>query len=97
VRVLNAHRVGLDPLLAGTAALVDRTTAWGNRFRIGPDGSRACVVEKHRLWLPTQPHLMARLHELVGKDLLCWCAPHLCHADNILELILKLWPVYANP
>lgn len=92
MRVLNAHRVGLDPLLAGTAALVDRTTAWGNPFWIGPDGTRACVVEKHRLWLPTQRHLVARLHELVGLDLLCWCWPKPCHACNIRDLVLQYWP-----
>jgi hypothetical protein len=29
---------------------------------------------------------MAALHELRGKDLLCWCAPGSCHADVLVEL-----------
>jgi hypothetical protein len=24
--------------------------------------------------------------ELRGKDLVCWCAPKLCHADVLLEI-----------
>jgi Domain of unknown function (DUF4326) len=29
---------------------------------------------------------MASLPELRGKDLLCWCAPEVCHGDELLEL-----------
>jgi hypothetical protein len=30
---------------------------------------------------------MAALHELRGKDLICWCAPERCHADVLIELV----------
>jgi hypothetical protein len=59
---------------------------WGNPFVIGRDGSRDQVIAKYRAWIVRQPALMAALHELRGKDLVCWCAPERCHADVLLEL-----------
>jgi hypothetical protein len=29
---------------------------------------------------------MAALHELRGKDLVCWCAPERCHAWVLIKL-----------
>jgi Domain of unknown function (DUF4326) len=29
---------------------------------------------------------MARLSELRGRDLICWCAPERCHGDVLLRL-----------
>lgn len=40
----------------------------------------------YREWLLKQPELMAALHELTGKDLVCTCSPLECHADVLLEL-----------
>jgi Domain of unknown function (DUF4326) len=70
---------------------VDRSTRYGNPFRIGdfgiPDADAA--VERFREWMdgrvsgPQVPHL----HELRGKNLACWCKPgQPCHADVLLEL-----------
>jgi hypothetical protein len=36
-----------------------------------------------------QPALLQALHELKGKDLICWCAPERCHADVLLELAAR--------
>jgi Domain of unknown function (DUF4326) len=33
-----------------------------------------------------QPSLIAALHELRGKHLVCWCAPERCHAEVLIEL-----------
>ena len=33
--------------------------------------------------------LMEQIHELRGKDLVCWCAPLPCHANILLELANK--------
>jgi hypothetical protein len=71
---------------------IDRTTKWGNRYRIGPDGTREEVIAKHREWIRTQPHLMAVLGELRGRDLLCWCSPLACHGDNLVELVREHFP-----
>lgn len=34
----------------------------------------------------TQPRLLADLHELREKDLICWCVPFACHGDVLREL-----------
>jgi hypothetical protein len=58
-------------------------------YRPGADGSREQVVEKYRAWLLGQPHLLARLPELRGRRLGCWCAPLPCHAQVLAELADK--------
>lgn len=65
---------------------IDRATKWGNPFRIGPDGTRAEVIEKYREWIAGQPDLLAALPELRGKRLGCWCSPLPCHGDVLAEL-----------
>ena len=61
------------------------STGWGNPFHIGPD-SREEVIEKFRRWILGQPQLLARLPELKGKRLGCWCKPLACHGDVLAEL-----------
>jgi hypothetical protein len=85
-QVLSAWKVALS---APGAVYVGRPSPWGNPFVIGRDGTREEVIEKYRVWLPTQKVLMRNLHHLAGKDLICWCAPQACHADVLLELANK--------
>jgi len=59
---------------------------WANPFKTPRDGTREEVIAKYRVWLSRQPELVAALPELRGKDLACWCAPELCHADVLLQL-----------
>ena len=80
--VLNKKVHGTPP----GSVYVGRPTKWGNPFVIGRDGTRAEVIDKYRGWLLDQPHLLAALPELAGKDLVCWCAPCACHADTLLKL-----------
>ena len=80
-RVLNRKTDVIPP----GAVYIDRGTKWGNPFRIGPDGSRDGVCDKHEEWLPTQQHLVSALLELRGKDLVCFCAPLRCHGDLLLR------------
>lgn len=65
---------------------IGRPGIWGNPFIIGRDGDRNQVVEKYRVWIQTQPNLLRKLPELKGKILGCWCAPHACHGDVLMEL-----------
>jgi hypothetical protein len=58
-----------------------------NPFVLGRDGSRDEAIGKYRAWIVTQPALMSALHELRGKDLICWCAPDSCHAEVLAELV----------
>ena len=63
-----------------------RASPWGNPFQIGKDGTREEVIAKYRAWLLQQPELMARLPELRGKILGCWCSPKPCHGEVLAAL-----------
>jgi hypothetical protein len=60
---------------------------WGNPFYIGRDGTREEVIARYRDWIKTQPALLARLEELRGKRLGCWCKPEPCHGDVLVLLL----------
>ena len=63
---------------------------WSNPFHLGYDGTRVEVIEKYRAYLMDQPNLLARLPELRGKVLGCFCAPLACHGDCLVELVEAL-------
>ena len=84
-KVLNAKHVGKHA--TATRVYVGRPSKWGNPFVIGRDGSRDDVIAKYRTWIMQQPALLKALHELKGKDLVCWCAPERCHANVLLDLV----------
>lgn len=92
-RVLNKRT---DTNIPPEAVYVGRGSKWGNPFRMGKDSagtvwSREDVINLYRAWLGTNEldGLMRDIHELRGKDLVCWCAPLPCHADVLLELANK--------
>jgi hypothetical protein len=68
------------------AVYIGRPSKWGNPFVIGKDGNREQVITKFEEWILEQPELLAQLHELKGKDLVCWCAPEVCHGDVLARL-----------
>lgn len=63
-----------------------------NPYHIGKDGTREEVIAKYRAWLLAQPDLLARLPELRGKALACWCHPERCHGDVLITLLEQLYP-----
>lgn len=65
---------------------IGRPSKWGNPFVIGRDGTREQVIAAYEMWIKTQPHLMAALHELKGKRLGCFCAPLACHGEVLVRL-----------
>lgn len=65
---------------------IGRPSKWGNPYRIGQNGSREEVIELYRQYLHRRKDLLACLHELRGKDLVCFCAPLDCHGDILLKL-----------
>jgi hypothetical protein len=69
---------------------VGRPSKWGNPFTIGRDGTREEVIEKYRVWIKTQPELLAALPELHDKVLGCWCDPKPCHATVLADLASAL-------
>jgi hypothetical protein len=59
-----------------------------NRFRVRRNATHEERVEVIAQY---ERHLVGRglihdVHELRGKDLVCWCAPDLCHGDVLLRL-----------
>ena len=88
-RVLNKQ----TDVIPDDAVYVGRPSKWGNPFRIGRNGTREEVIIKYHRWLMTAGwDIRGSLHELRGKDLVCWCAPLPCHADILLELANKPSP-----
>jgi Domain of unknown function (DUF4326) len=81
---------------------VDRTTRWGNPYRVGMHGTAERCVQLFEYLLGGYLCLttgdpkeakeymdMARrdIHELQGKNLACWCRPgRACHADVLLRV-----------
>ena len=75
------------------------TSAWGNPYHIGRDGTRGEVIEKYRAFVLDRPDLLARLPELRGKVLACWCRPPegfngrlLCHGQILAGLVDEIAP-----
>lgn len=67
------------------AIYVGRPSKWGNPFKISPSLSREEAIKQYRKYL-YESGLINDIHELEGKDLVCWCSPLPCHADVLLEL-----------
>ena len=71
---------------------------WGNPFSTQSRDPAFLVrthdeaVDMHAKWLQTQPHLLAKIPELRGKRLGCFCAPRRCHGDNLATLADKDHP-----
>jgi len=81
-RILNKHAQDIP----ANATYIGRGSPWGNPFVIGRDGDRNEVVAKHAAWILTQRQLLARLHELRGRDLVCFCSPRHCHGETLRRL-----------
>ena len=61
---------------------------WANPFNTYNSGTRAEACRRYEYYLRNlRPDLMARLPELEGKRLGCWCAPELCHGDVLVNLL----------
>jgi hypothetical protein len=76
------------------AVYIGRRTAewpaskWGNPYRIGRNATREereGAIEQYQQHL-IESGLINDVHELRGRDLLCWCAPDPCHGDLLLAL-----------
>ncbi len=73
---------------------IDRTTRFGNPFRMEEDGgqyTREECIAAYRGWfltkIQTDPGFREAVEELAGKTLGCWCKPEPCHGDVIVEYL----------
>ena len=91
-RVLNHKRDGLPRGAVYIGRQVRHyslpRSKWANPFRLRIDASREDREEVIRQY---ERHLVVSglindVHELRGKDLVCWCAPLPCHGDVLLRL-----------
>lgn len=83
-RVYNKHHAINPP---NNAVYIGRGSKWGNPYIINQHGNRAEVIAKYRSYLSEHPELIAAAKvELAGKNLICFCAPHACHGDILLEI-----------
>jgi hypothetical protein len=87
-RVLNYKRDGLPPAVY-IGRLMPRYglpgSKWHNPYKVGRDGTREEVIAKYQRHLHDSGLIYA-VHELRGRDLVCWCAPEPCHGDLLLQL-----------
>ncbi len=73
---------------------IGRPGPWGNPYSHLSDGtlakfvvkSRDEAILKYREYVLGNDELMAKLPELKGKVLGCWCKPKSCHGDVLAEL-----------
>ena len=67
---------------SGLAVRIDRKSEWGNPFIVDADGDRETVIDAYvKHYYPHKPSLHAKVQDLEGKALGCWCAPESCHGD----------------
>lgn len=90
MRVLNKYLDGFPP----RSVNIMRGTPFGNQYEIGPDGSREEVVAKYekdlRYKVRTEPVFASRVKNLFNRDLVCVCAPRLCHGTVLRKVCLEL-------
>ncbi len=67
--------------------LIARPSPWGNPFEIGPKCSREQAIAKYEVYIRRRPDLLARLPELIGRRLGCYCYPAPCHGNTLLKLM----------
>jgi hypothetical protein len=61
---------------------------WANPFKLRRGSTfeeRKGAIERYERYLHDSG-LIDDVHELRGKDLVCWCAPSPCHGDVLLRL-----------
>ena len=84
--IINLRRVRQMP---DGVVIVDRTTQWGNPYKVGRDGTREEVVRRHADYIDRHPHLRDLIkRELRGKVLACWCdvEHQACHAVTLWRI-----------
>ncbi len=89
-----------DPMPGTARVYIGRPSALGNPFPMKGESDRETVVRSYQGWLRKQyrsggkaKQELLRLHQLARKqplELVCWCAPSLCHADVIKHALMSM-------
>ena len=88
--ILNKHTISETP---PNTVYIGRGSKWGNPFEINEaiGYTRTVVIEKYKdyFWTTDLPN---QIEELRFRNLLCYCAPQLCHGEYLM--LLANSPVY---
>lgn len=88
-RVVNLRRSGYDVYIGRAGHGHDGY--FGNPFPLESEAKREECLEKYRVWfmqrIDSDAAFKARVEELRGKRLGCFCAPKLCHGDVIADYL----------
>lgn len=93
-RVVNMRKEAFDVYIGR-----GRGSPWGNPYshRAGTLAKYVVLtpgeaITRYEAYLRNTPELLARLHELKGKRLGCWCKPNPCHGDVLVKLVEEFCP-----
>lgn len=77
------------------AIWIMRGSVWGNPFPLHKDTNREEVLEKYTAYLKhmikTRQYTLEQLASLHNKDLVCCCAPKLCHGFPLEKAAKWAW------
>jgi len=77
----------IDKNIPKDAVLIDRTTFWGNMFKMENENERNMVCDQFENWIKHFPGVIKKAKkDLAGKDLVCWCHPKRCHGETLLRI-----------
>jgi hypothetical protein len=90
-RVVHVRKDPFDVYI-GRSFMEFAESDWHNPFHIELGCGRDCVCDKYEAHVRSRPDLMARLEELRGKTLGCWCKKkggtgQRCHGDTLVKLV----------
>lgn len=78
---------------------IGRPSKWGNPFSHHTYlpapfrcATREEAIERYEMYVRSNPHLLACLHELKNMVLGCHCHPLPCHGDVLAKLVDELCP-----
>ena len=88
IKVVHSNSLGLAQGLSSSFVEIDRSTEWGNPFRISSQMDRDQAVEAFKAYLwkrmqksHTSDFSIRMVQALNNKTLVCWCKPKRCHGD----------------
>ena len=80
-----------DGAIPDGAVYIGRGSLYSNPYKIGEDGDRDEVCDKFEdLVMRDYVRYHRIVRDLIGRDLVCFCAPLRCHGDTILKIANKV-------
>ena len=74
---------------------IGRGSIWGNPYIMKSETDRTSVIKKYAHYILMRPDLLAKIGELKGKKLGCYCAPKSCHG-HVLAVLADNHNQYVN-